>query len=426
MKKLTIFIIVLCINNLGYTQNDLQYYTVRAIQNSPLLKDNKNQIAAKEYDIEMLKAQYTKPKVGVVVNFMFSPIISTDNNATSFVGNAQSATDYYGYDLAYSNGGNYQAMLNVTQPIFNRKSLQIASEQIHVSNQIIQNNNTLSQHDIEKVVTDQYLRCLQDDKQIDYIKSMVTLLATQKVMLNKLVESSIYKQSDLTLLNIEYQNFLAQQTVLEANYRRDLMDLNILCGINDTALIRIQNSDLVLNGMVLNSMFLEKYHLDSLNLMALQNTYALKYKPQINLFANTGLNAVYLQDIPQRFGLSAGLSFSYTIFDGNQKMINKSKTKVLGESISFYKNNFITQNTIRKSRILSELTAILKRITITELQLKEYKILLNSYKQEISSGQLSIINYTMALKNLVIVQRDHTMLYSQQQSLINTYNYWNW
>lgn len=407
-------------------QNNLSYYIIAARQNSPLINDNKNQSKANQLDAERLKALYTKPQIGVTANYLFSPIISTDNNKTSFELNSNGATNYFGYDFASTNGGTYQALLNVTQPLFNGQRYKTASEQLTVTSQINQNNSKLTEHDIEKIVTDQYILCLQDNKQTAYAEAMVKLLADQKDVLKKLVESSIYKQSDLTLLNIEHQNFLAQLTTFKANYRRDLMDLNILCGINDTALEQLQSIDLALNNTVSNSMFLEKYHLDSMNLVAQQKAFELKYKPQLNLFANTGLNAVYAPTIPNRFGISAGLSFTYNFFDGNQKAINQNKTEVLEQSVSFYKSNFITQNTIRKSKILTELQSYTDRISIADQQLKDYDVLLNSYKKEIISGQLSIINYTMVLKSMATVQRDYTLLFSQKQSLINAYNYWNW
>jgi outer membrane protein TolC len=407
-------------------QNDFTYYITAAKQNSPLINDNKNQSQANQLEIERLKAFYTKPQIGITANYLFSPIISTDNNKTSFQPNAEGATNYYGYDLAYSNGGQYSVMVNVTQPLFNGQRYKTASEQLNVTSQINENNAKLSEHDIEKIVGDQYILCLQDNKQIAYAEEMVKLLTDQKDVLKKLVENSIYKQSDLTLLNIELQNFLAQLTTFKANYRRDLMDLNIICGINDTTLVQLEKSDLKLNNDIDNSNFLEKYRLDSLNLIAQQKAFELKYKPQLNLFGNTGLNAVYAPTIPNRFGVAVGLSFTYNFFDGNQKAINRNKTLVLEKSVSFYKDNFITQNSIRKSKILTELQSYTDRIAIAEQQLKDYDLLLNSYKNEILSGQLSIINYTMVLKNMATVQRDYTLLFSQQQSLINTYNYWNW
>lgn len=425
MQKLLLAILLLT-SNACLAQNNLSYYIKAAKQNSPLINENKNQSKANLLDAERLKALYTKPQIGVTANYLFAPIISTDNNRTTFEPNSNGATNYYGYDIGATNGGQYQALIGINQPLFNGQRYKIASEQLTVTSQINQNNSKLTEHDIEKIVTDQYILCLQDNKQRAYADAMVKLLADQKDVLKKLVESGIYKQSDLTLLNIEYQNFLAQLTTFIANYRRDLMDLNILCGISDTAMVQLQNSDLALNNTISNSMFLEKYRLDSLSLAAQQTAFELKYKPQLNVFANTGLNAVYVPSIPNRFGFSAGLSFTYNLFDGNQKAINQNKTRALEQTVSFYKNNFITQNTVRKSKIIAELQSYTDRISISEQQLKDYDLLLNSYKKEILSGQLSIINYTMVLKNMAAVQRDYSLLFLQQQSLINFYNYWNW
>lgn len=407
-------------------QNNLPFYITAAKQNNPLISDNKNQSQANQLEINRFKAFYTKPQIGITANYLFSPIISTDNNKTSFLPNAEGATNYYGYDLAYSNGGQYSAMVNVTQPLFNGQRYKTATDQLNVTSQINENNAKLGEHDIEKIVGDQYILCLQDNKQIAFAEEMVKLLTGQKNVLKKLVENSIYKQSDLTLLNIELQNFVALLTTYKANYQRDLMDLNIICGINDTTLVQLEKSNLTLNNNIDNSNFLEKFRLDSLNLAAQQKAFELKYKPQLNLFANTGLNAVYAPSILRRIGISAGLSFTYYFFDGKQKAINRNKTLVLEKTVSFYKDNFVTQNTVRKVKILTEIQSYNDRIAIAEKQLKDFDLLLNSYKNEILSGQLSIINYTMVLKNMATVQRDYTLLFSQQQSLINTCNYWNW
>lgn len=407
-------------------QNDLNYYIKMAQQNSPLINDNQNQSKANQIEAERLKAFYTKPQIGITANYLFSPIISTDNNKTSFESNSNGASHYFGYDLGTSNGGQYQALLNITQPLFNGQRYQTASEQLSVFSQINQNNIKLSAHDMQKIITDQYILCLQDNKQTQYAEGMVKLLTDQKDVLKKLVESSIYKQSDLTLLNIEFQNFLAQFTTFKANYRRDLMDLNILCGINDTALIQLSNTNLALSSDVKTSLFLEKYNLDSLNLIAQQKSFELKYKPQLNIFANTGLNAVYEPTILNRLGMSAGLNFIYILSDGNQKNISRNKTQVLQQSILFYKGNFLNQNAVRKAKILGELRSYADRISFAQQQLKDYDLLLSSYKKEILAGQLSFINYFTILKNMATAQKDYTLLYSQKESLINSYNYWNW
>ena len=427
IKMKIFFLILVYISSYNVNaQYILTYYLSNAFQNSPILNENKNKSQVNQLEMERLKALYFSPKIGITANYMFSPILSKDNNKTSLALNSNGATNYYGYDLGASNGGRYQALLEITQPLFNRKLYEIATKQLNIASQLNENSVNISKHEIEKIVTDQYILCLQNRKEINYADTMMKLLTTQKTILEKLIMSSIYKQSDLTLLNIEYQNFLSQLTTYKANYRRNLMDLNIICGINDTTNVRLDDAEITLNNKTFASNFLEKYRLDSLSLIAQLNVLELKYKPQLNLFANAGLNAVYAPTIPNRFGMSAGLSFTYNFYDGNQKLINRKKIQVLGTTVSFYKENFVKQNHIRKSKILAEIQSYYDRIAVAEQQLKDYESVLNSYKREFLSGQLSVINYIMVLKNMASINRDYTLLFSQQQSLINAYNYWNW
>ncbi len=408
------------------SQNDLNYYINSAKKNSPLINDNTNQTKVNQLEAERLKALYTKPQVSITANYIFSPIINLDNNKTKFEANSAGADNYLGYDFAAANGGQYQALINITQPLFNAQKLKIATDQVNIVSQINQNNIKITSHDLEKFVTDQYILCLQDTKQMQYSNSMLEILSEQKMIIKKLVESSIYKQSDLTLLNIEYNTFLLQYTTYSATYKRDLMDLNILCGINDTASVTLISIDLSISKSPDVSLYNEKFRLDSLNVIASKNIFELKYKPQINLIGNTGLNAVYAPTIPNRFGINAGFSLTYNLLDGKQKNINRSKTDVLLKSVTFYKDNFSVQNSVRKTKLLNELQTYTERINISNQVLTDYQTLMSQYKKEILIGQLSIINYVTTLKNMATTQRDNAIIITQKQLLINMYNYWNW
>ena len=426
IMKIQVLLFLLLFAVIHSAKSQLSDYSTVAKNNSPLMNENVNLIKANELEFERLKAFYTKPQVGVMASYLLSPVISNDNGKTKLEINSTGANNYFGYDLASSNGGQYQAQLTITQPLFNLQRLKTVQEQLVVSSQINQNVAKLTAHDIEKIVTDQYILCLQDYKLINYTEGMIKLLSEQRDILQKLVSATIYKQSDLTLLNIEYQNFLLQRSQLRANARRDFLDLNILCGINDTTIVELQNIELIPTVITESSGYLEKYRLDSLNLFTQQKIFELKYKPQINWFANTGLNGVYVPDIWKRFGFNAGLTFTYNILDGKQKNITRNKTQILQKSISFYRDNFTRINSLRKTKILNELASYTDRITITQQQITDYNVLMNAYKKEIISGQLSIINYITTLKNMALIQRDFTLLSSQKQSLVNAYNYWNW
>jgi outer membrane protein TolC len=135
---------------------------------------------------------------------------------------------------------------------------------------------------------------------------------------------------------------------------------------------------------------------------------------------------VYAPTIPNRFGLSAGLSFSWNIFDGHQRSINEQKTSVLLQSVSSYKNYFKTQNEVRKQRIVKEIGGLDQRLQILQQQLEEYNSLMSFYKKELVQGQLPVINYINVLKTQIAAKRDYFLLKTNRLLLINMYNYWNW
>jgi hypothetical protein len=406
---------------------DLAFYIEQAKINSPLIQDNKNQSEAAHLEADRLKAFYTKAQISLTGSYLFAPVISRENGNSKLELNPSGVSENYsGYDLAASNGGVYQGLVNINQPLFNGSRFETTAQQTLIGAQINQNTIQLTGHDLEKFITDQYILCLQDYKQTEYLGNLIRIINDQRNVVSKLVENGIAKQSDLSLLIIEQKTQLTAFNTFKATYRRDLMDLRVLCGITDTTYQVLANINLQTGQDVTESRFAEKYRLDSLNLVAAQRIFELKYKPVVGAFANTGLNAVYAPTILNRFGLSAGVNFTMNITDGKQRKITQQRTDVLMRSTSLYKNFFYNQNSVRKSRILTELKSIEERLTLTDEQLKEYQKLLEFYKQELSRGQISVINYISILKNMTITQRDFVLLQTNKELLISLYNYWNW
>src|SRR5882762_491757 len=188
---------------------DLTTYIEQAKRNSPLIQDNKNLSEAAHLEAERLKAFYTKSQVTLTGAYLFAPIISHDNNKSELVLNSPGADKYSGYDIATSNAGVYQGLLNWNMPLFNNSRYETAAEQVLIGAQINENTVQLSSHDLEKFVTDQYILCLTDLKQTEYLGDLVKIINDQKNLVAKLVENGIAKQSDLTLLAIEQKT---QQT----------------------------------------------------------------------------------------------------------------------------------------------------------------------------------------------------------------------
>ncbi|SRX53868.1 TolC family protein [Aequorivita sp. CIP111184] len=424
MNKFPIVLFFLLIASQLQAQKTLDYYLETARVNSPLANDNNNKAKVSELEAERLAAVYNRPKIDLNGNYLFAPIISTENGKTRFEANSNGSSDYYGYDLSSTNGGLYQGLATLTQPLFNGGKA--FKRQAEIVAEVNRNTAQLNIHDLEKLVTDQYILCLKDKNQIAFVNSMLKLIENQNNLVKKLVDNALLKPSDLSLINIEQKNYEGLITTFRADYRRDLLDLNILSGIKDTTLVEVETIDLSIPPRDTNKAFLQKYRLDSLNLLANQEVFESKYKPQLNFVADAGLNTTYAPNIPHRFGVSAGLNFTWNLFDGSQKSIVQNKTNIQLETVSFYKDNFLKKNEVRKNKLLNELKSYDDRIAIAKTQLEEYDNLLANFRKEILYGQLSIIDYITTLKNRNMVERDYILLKTNRLLLINAYNYWNW
>jgi len=175
---------------------------------------------------------------------------------------------------------------------------------------------------------------------------------------------------------------------------------------------------------IAHSSFLTSYKLDSLNIISDQSINELKYKPQVNFFANAGLNAVYIPTY-NRLGFCAGITFSWNIYDGNQKNIEREKSKLNLQTLVFEKNNFLTQQDINKTKILNQIHSLNQRILLAEEQIILYSKLLDVYSKELTQGEMSVMDYKNLLKDITAKKQQSLLMKIEEQQLINSYNYWN-
>lgn len=410
----------------GVPNKTLEYYIEYAKENSPLINDYKNQYKVSEYEAQRLKAFYAQSKLEVNGNLLFVPIVSKDNGNTRFQLTPQNAVDYYGYDQGISSG-NLQAGLTWTQPLFASSSYKAAHQQALVTQDINLNNIQLQGHELQRLVTDQYILCLLDKQKIAFADSILIILNEQENVIQKLAQSAIMKQSDYNLIKIEKAGYKESKRNYEQSYETHLLDLNILCGIKDTSIISLEEIKLDLNTLTDNSRFLDKYRLDSLNLIARQAVSEIQYKPRINLFLDGGLRTSrYNSTTFNHFGMSAGITFAWTLFDGRQRKITRNQTNAELNTVSFDRENFIVQNNLRKRQYLSELKGYDDRSNIMQQQLASYIQVLADYNREIQKGQLSVLNYITVLKNRTQVAESYYLLQANRLLLINAYNYYNW
>lgn len=426
MRIAALLILIFLLNTVQAQQRNLDFYFIQAKTFSPFINQVKNENKQVMLDLELMKSILQKPEINVEASVLFAPIISHDNDRYRFEPVSEGATNYTGYDLASTDGGQYQSVVSFKQPLLKGSSFKTYSGKADISRQLNDNRISLTTHELEEVVSHQYILCLKDKRSADISLSLLKEFKDQLLIMQKLVENAIHKKSDLMLMQIELGNYKLNYESSRADFKNDLYDLNLLCGINDTSTVDLQELVLQLkSNEVVSSYFLNSYRLDSLSINADLTISDLKYKPQLNFFANAGLNAVYIPTI-NRLGFSTGLSFSWNIFDGKQHNLQKQKSALNQLTLDFEKHNFLTQREINKINIQGQVASLEKRMLLTDNQMDKYDQLLKVYRVQLAQGEISVIDFKNIVKDIATKKQERLMLEMEKQALIVSFNYWNY
>lgn len=427
-KRLLLFVCLIGQMVYGLSQKtyNLSYYIVSAKDASPLLKDYNNQKRMSENERERLKVLYGRAVYEVSGSYLLVPTIAVNHGRTSFDLDAHDGSNYYGYDLG-QRSTDMQAGVTYRKPLLGNIAYKIAQRQLDIDRQINENNCKLTLHDLDKMVTEQYLLCLLDKEQINFEDSVELLFDRLSDIVLKMVNSGYMNTTNYQLLKIEKEH--NHEILLESwqMYKSHLYDLNIICGINDTTSVELENVSIpFLSQNHFESSFLDKYRLDSLSVKASLRSFDLQYKPQMYLFVDGGMNSGRLCDTSRRFGVSAGITFTWLIPDIKQKKLIKKESELKLNTISSYRQNFLMQNKLQRDKCLDELKKIEERRLSMHNQLEEYDRLLANYDKQLERGNLSIVDYILVLRNRIELKKDMMVLQSNRSVLINSYNYWNW
>lgn len=420
-----LFLFLLLLSFQLHAQNSLDYYVNKALKNSPLLQKQNNENNILDLDIKQFEKIYNSPTVDLNANVLFAPIISTDNGNTKFELASAGANKYYGYDLGASNGGQYQALVSVNQPLFTKQHLNAQKTKANVLKEKYANQVTLTKLELKQTVTHQYILCLQAEKNIENTKEIIQILKSQLKEMNPLVNAGILKYIDLKWIEIALKNNQIEQERLKSEYQSNVLALNLLCGIEDTNINNLEPINLQLSNPVkVNSIFTNQYKIDSLIVQSDQKITNLKYLPQVNAFGDVGLNATYLPTL-NRMGFSVGMSLSWNLFDGHQQKLKEQQNQIKLENLQYDKAYFVNQNTIRKNNLLTQMQSLEKQLVLINQQLKTYQDLLQLYQVELKEGLISVLELKTVIKEIALKKQAKTNLKLSKQVIINAYNYWN-
>ena len=403
-------------------QNNLQHYLDLAARNNPSLKENTNLVRISEIDKSLIERQFVYPQVSLTSNYLFSPYFN--NNGKLLTTNPD--PNAIGYDIGITNGGLYSALVNVEKNIFNGGVVDTYQKQSDLKIKSSENANALLTHTLNKDVTEQYLNTFKSQKLAAIEKALYDTIKTQLSLTEALVKKGLAKQSDFLLLKIEVDNERLAFEQARSEFKKNLLELNSLCGISDTNSIPLESVDLSYGNLKSNSNFLKQFTLDSLSIDNQQKIFETKYAPQVNLFFNTGLNAVELEGIQKKFGLSAGINFSLPLYDGSQKDLTQQQTEISLKSINGYKQNQVVTLLNKTAQAREEIDLYKNNMKNITGQINSYEELLRLARAEFAQGQRTMTDYIILIRNYLEMKRNLVETQNSLQQAINQYNYWNW
>ena len=409
MKRL--FILSFCtaiVFNSWAQKKDLDYFVNQAINNSPLLKDYQNQVLSFSLDSQIIRASL-KPQVNGISNNSYAPIING-----------------WGYDEVISNGQQLSALIQVSKSFLSSKTIASQIANLQLQSQTIANNVKISEQDVIKAITDQYIVTYGEQLQLDYNYEINDLLRKEDSLLKKLTQDNVYKQNEYLTFVVTLQQQLLSTSQLETQYNFDYAALNYLAGIVDTTTTRLQDPQLNSKtfGDFTNSVFYRQFVLDSLKLANDRMLVDLNYRPKINAYGDGGYNSSLTYKPYKNFGVSVGVNLTIPIYDGRQKKLQYSKIDLQERTRIFKRDFFILQRNQQMLQLIQQLNATDKLIVQVNKQIKYTETLIIVSQKLLATGDIRLTDFILTLNNYFNAKFLVTQNYITRLKIINQINYW--
>jgi outer membrane protein TolC len=407
------------------SQNKLiDFFIAEGLKNNPALLEINNMQQYFQIQNEFIAAQNKKPQVNFTADYLFAPFFFNNGEIISITSNPSPKA--FGYDVGLTNGGLYAAQLNAAIPIFNSTIVKRLYEQNKVQADISAYSRLQTEHEIKKAIIDQYIIAYQFLEQTYYLQKIIDQLQNRRPLVEALVKQGLLQQNDFLLLDIQLISNKNDLKQLQYAYTNGINLLKNLSLISDTTLFVLEKPEIELNPNPTEYYYIQKFKLDSSILVAQQNVFNTKYKPQVSLFGSTGIYAADIKNIPHNIGLSAGIHLNVPISDGQQRKIYQRQTTVLLNNQKIYLNNtvLLQQNNLRNAK--QQIEQWKQTIEMANEPITKQELLLDIIKDKVIKGQVSVMDYINALHDYALLQKNKAVAETNLLLYINQYNYYNW
>ena len=386
---------------------DLDFYLKQALQNSPLLNDYRNQVKSAFADSLLIRAA-KKPLVEAKSQLLYSPYYHN-----------------FGYDEVVTDGGNYTFVMGISQPVFNKRELNNKFEAVDLQKRSLDNSTRISVIELNKIITDQYLTSFSGYTDFLFNKNFLDLLVKENEIVRQFVKGGIAKQTDYLSLLVESQSQEILVSQLKNQYRKDLMLLGQLSGLNDSSWYDLDDPRIEIKGTadISRSPSYLQYKIDSIRIENEKMAIDIRYRPKINWFADAGFLTSNPWNFYKHFGYSAGVSLNIPVYDGKQRGIEKQKLDLNENTRDAYQRNYYKQYFQQIRQLNFDLKALNEVSVQTENQLKTSEQLVTTLKEQLEAGIVQMTEYINAIKNFKTTSRNINLIHIQKLQVINQLNF---
>ena len=390
-------------------KNTLDYYINQSLANSPLLKDYQGQLLSLSLDSQLIRAAL-RPQVNGISNGLLAPVI-----------------EGWGYDDVITNKQQLAAVVQASKSFISSKTLASQFEGLHIQGLLVANSSKITQQDLRKAIIDQYITVFGEQLQLDFSHHLSGMLRGEEVLLKKLTQNNVYKQTDYLAFVVTLQQQELNTSQLEILYTFDYATLNYFAGVVDTTIVPLQDPGLSYGilGEFTNSVFYRQFVLDSLRLVNDKALIALTYRPKIGVFADAGFNSSFAVTPYKNFGSSIGFSVIVPIYDGRQRKLQYSKIDIQERTRAIRRDFFIRQRDQQVLQLIQQLNATDRLIDQINKQIKYTETLITVNEKLLATGDIRLVDFILTLNNYLNAKNLVTQNYVSRLKIVNQLNYWS-
>lgn len=388
---------------------DLNFFIHQALTSSPLSNDYKNQLLMNKIDSLRWRAGYL-PQVTTSSTGLYAPIING-----------------YGYDVALSNEHTLDALVSLNYNLISKGSKDNKLQQILLQRDSIHYVSKLSELDLKKAITDQYITAYASQQQVDFNSDVYALLAREEVLLKELTRSNTYRQTEYLAFLVSLKQQQLQWKQAELQFKNDYGVLNYLSGINDTSAVKLMEPLIAIDedGPQQGNFFIKRFQIDSLKTLNARQAVDFSYKPRTSLYVNGGYNSSFMLQPYKNFGTSVGFTVSVPLYDGHQKKMQYDRLNLQLQTSSAYRTYFSAQQKQQIDLLRQQIAATDGLYQQIKDQIKIISGLIDVDRKLLHTGNVKIADFVIAINNYMVAQNLFRQTNINRLRLINQLNYWN-